>query len=349
MYMNKKSIFLPLLLAFCLICQTAVFAEQLPSNEEKDDLAIRFLAAIGVLPQYEDAEYDAEATVRRGELAGALVRASGSAGGGVSNIRFTDVPSEHPQAEYINAAAQMGIMNGYGDGMFRPDYPVRYEEAIKAVVSLLGHTPRADLSGGYAAGFVSEAQRLNLLRGVGGKIGNFIALADFSKLVVNAIDIPLLEVKAIEGEAVSLGTDGRNTLLRERLGIGWHLGIVTETDRSGLSAPSTLAVGTVRVGNAGEDDVVYSAAGSGAADWLGYRAKVYYNEENEVLFIWPERQEKLTVAADDILEDDASFSESNFVYINENNKTESAKISITADVIYNGVSLTDFSKADLKP
>lgn len=347
--MNKRSIFLPLLLAFCLICQTAVFAAQLPSNEQKNDLSIRFLAAIGVLPQYEDAEYDAEATVSRGELAGALVRASGNAAGGAGNIHFSDVPSDHPQASYIYAAAQMGIMSGYSDGMFRPDYPVRYEEAIKTVVCLLGYTPRADLSGGYAAGYVSEAQRLDLLRGVGGKIGNFIALADFAKLMVNAIDVPLLDVKTMEGEAVSLGTDAQNTLLKERLGISWHVGIITESDRSALTGPSTLAVGTVRVGNVGEDDVVYRAAESDAADWLGYRAKVYYNEENEVLFVWPERQEKLTVAADDILEDDASFSESNFVYINENNKTESAKISITADVIYNGVSLTDFHKTDLKP
>ncbi len=44
---------------------------------------------------------------------------------------FSDVPAEYWASGYIKAAHDAGIINGYEDGLFRPDNEVTYAEALK--------------------------------------------------------------------------------------------------------------------------------------------------------------------------------------------------------------------------
>jgi hypothetical protein len=51
---------------------------------------------------------------------------------------FVDVPETSWCTGYVNYAVANKIINGDGDGNFRPDDPVKYEEVIKVVVCVLG-------------------------------------------------------------------------------------------------------------------------------------------------------------------------------------------------------------------
>lgn len=56
----------------------------------------------------------------------------------VGKTKFTDVSADHWASGYINVASQAGIINGDGNGLFRPGDEVTYEEAVKMVVCACG-------------------------------------------------------------------------------------------------------------------------------------------------------------------------------------------------------------------
>ena len=52
---------------------------------------------------------------------------------------FPDVPASHPYHEAITDLAGRGIINGYADGSFRPDYSVVRQQFAKMIVLTMGH------------------------------------------------------------------------------------------------------------------------------------------------------------------------------------------------------------------
>lgn len=51
-------------------------------------------------------------------------------------MRFIDVPEEHWAYQAIEALAEMGIINGYEDGSFKPNNPVTRAE-VATIISRL--------------------------------------------------------------------------------------------------------------------------------------------------------------------------------------------------------------------
>ena len=51
---------------------------------------------------------------------------------------FQDVALSHWAPGYIHAAAGLGIINGYGDGMFGPEDEITLEQACKMVLECMG-------------------------------------------------------------------------------------------------------------------------------------------------------------------------------------------------------------------
>lgn len=81
--------------------------------------------------------------VTRAQFAQMLVRASAyrSVLTKTSNVSvFADVKSGDENAASIRLAAEQGWMTGYLGGKFKPAEPIRLNEAVKGVLSLLGYT-----------------------------------------------------------------------------------------------------------------------------------------------------------------------------------------------------------------
>ena len=320
-------------------------AADAPAKEERIDFAIEFLNAIGVLPDFGPLyALDTEKNLSRSEFAEAMVKASGGQGGTTAQISFSDVPQDHPRAEYISAAVGLGLMNGYGDGSFLPDYPVKYEEAIKVAVTALGYAARAQLKGGYPWGYLGEADRLSMLEDVNGTLGTFISIGDFAMLLTNALNTEILEISAVSGDDVTLDTKSNTTMLKSCLGIERTEGKVTQTERSSLTGVTSLKKGTAVVG-----DRFYKSESSNVSEYLGYYVTAYYTNENELLFVWPHRHETLTVYAEDIVPESGKFSTQCLTYRDDSGKIREAKISPYADLIYNGVSVGGYTTDDMNP
>ena len=47
-----------------------------------------------------------------------------------ATTNFSDVPSDLWSAKYISAASQLGFVNGYEDGSFRPEHAITRAEAF---------------------------------------------------------------------------------------------------------------------------------------------------------------------------------------------------------------------------
>ncbi len=79
---------------------------------------------------------------------------------------FSDVTVEHPYYYYINGAASAGLVNGYGDGSFHPDEPIKFAEAIKVIVGCVNYHDLAEANGGYPAGYINTARKIGLIDGL---------------------------------------------------------------------------------------------------------------------------------------------------------------------------------------
>ncbi len=103
-------------------------------------------------------------SVTRAQFAKMLVRAS-SYNNAVSAYNdvsvFPDVPKDSEYASYIRVATEQGWMSAYLGGKFRPDEPIKYHEAVRACLYLLGYED-SDFTGNQVASRVAKAQSIGL-------------------------------------------------------------------------------------------------------------------------------------------------------------------------------------------
>lgn len=115
------------------------------------------LEQLDILAGYPDGTFGAEKSITRAEMAAIVCRMidkETDAEKAKGETIFDDVSSDHWASGYINIAAKEGIINGDGNGKFRPEDDVKHEEAIKMVVCALGYgadikVDPADWSKGY--------------------------------------------------------------------------------------------------------------------------------------------------------------------------------------------------------
>ncbi len=143
------------------------------------------MQAIGII----DSGDSLTAQLTRADFAEMLVNASiyaDNVGTGYGYSLYTDVKSDHAQSAYIKVAVENGWMTGYIDGSFRPDQTMKLEEAVSAIIKLLGYSS-TDLIGAYPYAQLSKASALGLLDGIAVSQGQTITTGDAVDLLYNAM------------------------------------------------------------------------------------------------------------------------------------------------------------------
>ena len=105
--------------------------------------AVSTLTRAGILDGYEDGSFRPNASITRAEFTKIAVSFFKHAGGASSNP-FNDVPDSAWYAEFVKAAAELGLIDGYEDGTFRPNAPITRAEACTIVNRTLGRAPDKD-------------------------------------------------------------------------------------------------------------------------------------------------------------------------------------------------------------
>lgn len=164
---------LALLLAILLLTSTAL-ATSFPDVDESAVYAdaAEYLNEIGVMQGDTQGNFNPNQTVTRAQMAAIICRMLGEADNLVTDgARFTDVPVSYWANGYIARGAELGIINGYQDGTFKPGNTVTYEQAVTMLIRSLDYENEANAAGGYPDGYLTIAQNLVLLKEVNAKSG----------------------------------------------------------------------------------------------------------------------------------------------------------------------------------
>ncbi|MCH5186124.1 MAG: S-layer homology domain-containing protein [Oscillospiraceae bacterium] len=214
--LKKLALFVVTLSALLSMLSFSANAEALTDVDENEQYydAINTLNVIGLIKGYEDNTFRPWSTITRAEFTTITVRALNIEDIQVTGAdsAFTDI-SEHYAKYNIKTAHDLGIINGFEDGTFRPDETVTYEQMLKMVVCTLGYGYNAEQAGGYPDGYIYIANQLGLCKGITGGYSDPSPRGAIAQLMYNALNVRMQQ--AVPGGYTI--TD--DTLMNSRLNI----------------------------------------------------------------------------------------------------------------------------------
>ena len=107
------------------------------------NIAVSTLSNMGILGGYEDGTFRPNASITRAEFAKIAVSFFDWADVYAVN-GFVDVRDSAWYANYVAVAAELGLIEGYGGNVFRPDATITRAEACTIINRTLGRAPDAD-------------------------------------------------------------------------------------------------------------------------------------------------------------------------------------------------------------
>ena len=127
-------------------------------------------------------------SVTRADFAKMLVKASSYRENlPTSNVSvYADVPATDPNAVYIRIAAREGWMSGYLGGKFKPEDPVLYKDAVKAILTMLGYTDD-DFTGDLVSSRISKFNYLELNEDVSRQAADEVNQTDCMNIFYNLL------------------------------------------------------------------------------------------------------------------------------------------------------------------
>lgn len=310
----KKTLLLILSLCFLLSPCAPCTA---PVSAADNGGAWELLTALGIFGA--DEGYTAGKEIKRGEFVRLLIKA-----GGYGYL----VEGETDEA-YIKAAAGLGLAVGYEDGSFRPDAPIICNDALVALVKLLGFSVMAEHKGGYAQGYYSTARSLGLTDGISAAADAPLTWGDAAIMFENTMNADLLG-ESYSGNEMNRVTD--ETLLTDRFSIYQTEAVIDANEYSDLmSAADNLKSGYVTAGGA-----EYSVGGTNAADCLGMNMKLYYRDDGDertLLYIKPYKNRVLELDAGDF---DALAENRRSIEYDAGGRSKKASLASSVYFLYNG-------------
>lgn len=316
------------------------------AEDEYFNGAIGLLSALKIFEGYEDGSIKPESTITRAEMAAVILRTIGNKSLTKYTGMFTDVDASHWAADTIQTAADLGIINGMGDGTFAPDAPVKYEQAIKMVVCALNYGAYAEYNGGYPMGYITLAGRtdLQLTKSIGGAYGTDATRGTVVKLVYNAVNAPYPTLTGFDAMGPVYSTEDDKTLASEKHDVYVGEGILTATPNKAIDLGAVLLDTQISV-----DGDVFESTIKNADDLVGQYVKFYYYDptgnggEEVIIYAYPMLNKNNTVTIDALKIDkfeDLEGSAPKLKYFTDKNAKKTAKLVESPIIVYNNEVLT---------
>jgi len=328
-----------ILLTLLLLLQSVAVMARTEGNTAFEETLLQKLEIIPA----SVVDTDHVSRVKFAEILTNIIYYKGGIEGGSGETYYVDIPYTKEEARVINAVTARGIMNGVGEGIFAPNQNTTVEQAVCAVVNLLGYHQTAEYRGGYPDGYYSVASELGLLKGVSGKEQD-ITYAGVKKLLANALDTDMLVITGI-GKEIQYETVEGDTLLTKEMGLQIVEGVLRGTYRSAITNESFCGVGEININ--GEN---YYVGDLVLDEYVGYAVTACFtNPENskdaELIYIEKDAEENkvLNISAKDFVE----ISGARISYLSaDSTREKSAKLEDDFDVLWNGSPLDIYSEED---
>lgn len=304
--------------------------------------AFSVLSQLGVFSENDIEAIDPEQRVSRGEFILAVINLVGM--NNISSLEsiqgFSDVTASNKYYSSVMAGVSMGLINGDGDGKFKPNDKITASAAIKILVSLLGWEEVAKNKGGYPSGYFTKANELDLMDDISASYDERLTMRDVIILLYNTIWADTLDIDAISTDTVSYNIDS-NGILAQYRGIYKSKGKLLGNETALLCSHERLSKGEIII-----DDKVYNYTHNATDELMGMSVEYYYDKDDNVIALAEEYEANTVkiITSEDI----AGYSNNKYSYYDGYNLRD-LKISKNADVGYNGSILINFSASFLVP
>ena len=255
---------------------------------------------------------------------------------------FDDVDPANEYYEAIAAVKTAGYMNGVGENLFAPDLQLITSEAVKVIVDTLGYDVMAKNYGGYPNGYLTAANKLKLLSGVGSAYNEFITKGDLFVILGNALDVGVGEFVGISDDYLEIKGSKENSFLTEVMGIAKVEGRITDNGITAVSSPTKLDSDYMSIGGI---KVIHSKNTKKYRSLIGRYVTAYYDITDET--------KNILVHVEDADSDVTEISADNFAsYTNgvityyDGKKNVDINIGKNARMIYNGAYMGSYAASD---
>ncbi|MBO5007989.1 MAG: S-layer homology domain-containing protein [Clostridia bacterium] len=322
------------------LCVTTIAEENGDSEETlMQTEQLGFLSSMGIITPYDDGTYNLFADITRAELAVLAVRMLGMSEATLTrNTYFTDVPNYHWAAFAVEELLKRGIISPADT--YRPDEPATMMEVCKVMVSLCGYQVVAEVNGGYPMGYLSAANRADIMIDVS---ENFLdspcPRSDAFVMAYNALITGLLEQTTYGNSSPNYST-GDATMLsvyhkiyrdEGRVDVAGGISLIGDD----ISDENHIFINgeAFQKGNIINED-----------EFLGHEAAYYYREtktDKELVFLY-NLDESVLISGENLID----FSDYELQYYDENENSRRAALNKSVVVIKNGKLISeDISKA----
>ena len=279
-------------------------------------------------------------TITRSEVTKVAVALKGLSG--VANTqtatKFPDVREGHWATGYINVGTSEELVFGDGEGNFRPDDIITYNEAVTILVRALGYEPQAKSKGGYPGGYLSAGNSTGLTSGVtvAAARSRGITRGQVAQLAYNALDIKTME-------QVGFGDNAKFEVTDETLANAAHNAEKIEGMVSAIGSSALQGSGVER-GEIVIDGKTYKTGDADVRNILGLNVDAYIvngtKGKKTVKVIVPSyRQNSITTIQAEDLDSVTGTGTKTITYFNGSKKNT---ITVGSDsfVVYNGMAGT---------
>ncbi|MGM9936099.1 MAG: S-layer homology domain-containing protein [Candidatus Ornithomonoglobus sp.] len=311
----------------------------------KYETSIGMMQALGVMDGYPDGTFKPEKEVTRAEFLTMLLRLVKAQDIQTETTAFSDVPATHFANGYIGYAVARNICSGYGDGLFGPDDPVTYAQAVKMLLGIMGYTMVAEQNGGFPGGYIKAAAD-NKISASDVSQDEALNRGSVTELFASALDAPLYMIDYSDN---SIYRDKTATIITEYYDGIYEKGYVISNNTSTVSN-SKSSLDSVNI-----DGVQYKVGKTRADELVGYYVKYIASQpdsgdDGELLYIDinASKNDTLVISAKDI--EDYSDYQYEYYTDEKQSKTKKAKLEQSFNLIYNGKNVdSGYSDELMKP
>ena len=322
---------LSLILALCVILSAApTFAAFNDIAGLKSEYDIRVLEGLEIVDSGES--YRPESYITRGDFF-------------LMTARIMGYKAEAPE-DAVSYLASAGVISGYGNGEFKCDSAITYNEALKMLVVALGYGQNAMMQGGWPTGYVTVASSLDVTEPADKISGDgYVTRGMAATLLVRAGNTKTAQVTYRDENSI-MGPTGGETLFKESLGVTRVTGIINANSATSLDNPSGISLNEVKIGTDHID-----AGNTNAKEYLGYLVDAYCVEEvgYKALAVVPVKEKNNVLrlsSGSDITATGSYPSQIDISFYNNDGKEKHVKAE-NCDVIYNGAAYLGFSLSDI--
>jgi len=307
------------------------------------------LSALKIMNGDENGAFRLDDTIIRSEVTKMAVHAMGlesAAESAKGQSNFSDVNTDHWASGYINVATSLKLIEGDGDGKFRPNDPISYAEAMAIMTRATGYEIAAQNKGGYPQGYMSVGTANGFSKNVICGVNEKITRGNVAHLTANALEVNLMEQTSFGDKGSYEVTD--KTLLKDNLKVEKNEGRITAVESTSIDGSSSLGKNQVRI-----DKETYNTA-ENFNNLLGFNVTYYVKSEDKggdtLILARPISGKNSTseIIADRFSKLTTKNGNNAVEYFTDDThkKTATAEIAADAKLIYNGKH-TEFNKAHL--